>query len=193
MIGRHLLGSLALALLTATSLGAQSAPLRTVTFDAGLGGGHASGNCENCIPHGASAASGFLRLGRVITPELIASLEWARWSRPQFGSQSRFDFLTVGAQWYPISGSGFSMRYAMGYGKSSYAQMVDPSVYRTERSGFAYNAGAGYDVRVSDRIIVGPFATVNSIAKGEARVNGQVAPYEVSTGLIQYGLSVGLR
>jgi hypothetical protein len=194
MTTRILVGSLAIALLAAPPLAAQSPPMRAGSaFDIGVGSGIAGGRCERCIPSDASAMSGFLRFGRVITSNVVASVEWARWSRSQFDQQSRFDIVTVGAQWYPISGFGLSMRNAIGYGRTSYVQRIDPATYRTERSGFAYHTGFGYDIRVSDNVVVAPFITVNAVVKGGARVNGQPTPYDVSTSLLQYGMSVGLH
>jgi hypothetical protein len=195
MTARVLAGWLAIALLTATSLGAQRSPVRAGnTLDVGVGGGLAGVRCESCIPSDASAASGFVKVGRVVAPNVIASLEWTRWSRPQFGQQARFDFVTAGAQVYLVSGLDLWMRYAIGYGRASYVQMVfEPQTYRTERSGFAQNASLGYDMRVSDRVVLAPFVMVSSIRKGSARVDGQAAPYDVSAGLMQYGISLGLR
>jgi hypothetical protein len=192
---RHLVGSFAAIVLHVSSLSAQNAPLRAGnTADVGLGGGLAGVRCESCIPSDAVAMSGFVRVGRVLTPTVIASLEWSRWSRPQFDQQSRFDFVTVGAQWYLIPPSGLWMRYAIGYGRTSYVQMpFEPTVYRTERSGVAYTAGIGYDLHVSDKVVVGPFAAVSDIVRGGAVVNGQPTSYDVSSGLFQYGISVGLR
>jgi hypothetical protein len=195
MRARAFVGSFATAVLLVPSVRAQGVPLRAGnTVDIGIGGGHASVYCEGCIPSSASAMSGFVRVGRVLAPTVIVSAEWARWTRPQFDQQSQFDVVTIGAQWYPIAPSGLWMRYAVGYGRSTYAQMpIEPAVYRTERSGLAYNASIGYDLHVSDRVVVGPFGAVSDIRKGGAQVNGQPATYDVSSGLFQYGISVGLR
>jgi hypothetical protein len=195
MTARILAGSLAIALLTATSLGAQSAPMRAGnTLDVGVGGGIAGVRCESCIPGDASATSGFLKVGRVVTPNALATLEWSRWSRPQFGQQARFDFVTAGAQVYLLSGLDLWMRYAIGYGRASYVQMVfEPQTYRTERSGFAQSGSLGYDLHLSKRIVLAPFVIVSSIRKGGATVDGQAAPYDVSAGVTQYGISLGLR
>jgi hypothetical protein len=194
MNARLLVGSFAAIVLNVSSVGAQGTSLRAGnTADIGLGGGLAGVRCESCIPSDASAISGFVRVGRVITPSIIASLEWARWSRSQFDQHSRFDFVTVGAQWY-LTPSGLWLRSALGYGRASYSQMpFEPTVYRTERSGLAYNGGIGYDLHLSDKVVVGPFATVSAIRKGGAQVNGQPSPYDVSSSLFQYGISVGLR
>ena len=75
--------------------------------------------------------SGFVRVGRVLTPTVIASLEWSRWSRPQFDQHSRFDF------W---------MRYAIGYGRTSYVQMVvngQPTSYDVFSGLFQYGISVG--------------------------------------------------
>jgi hypothetical protein len=191
---RILVGSFAALALQIASAGAQGAPLRAGnTADVGFGGGLAGVRCESCIPHDDVAMSGFVRVGRVLTPTVIASLEWARWARAQFDQQSRFDFVTLGAQWYMMPPSGLWTRYAIGYGRVAFVQMpFATDTYRTERAGLAYNTSIGYDLHVADRIVVGPFVTVSTM-RGGARVNGQPTAYDVSTSLFQYGISVGLR
>jgi hypothetical protein len=195
MNARLLVGSFVAIVLHVSPLGAQGAPLRAGnTADIGVGGGLAGVRCESCIPSDASALSGFVRVGRAITPNVIASVEWERWSLSQFDQRSRFDFVTVGAQWYLIPPTGLWMRYAIGYGRTSYMQMpFEPTIYRTERSGVAYSAGVGYDLHVSDNVVVGPFGTVSAIRKGGGTVNGRPTSYDVSSSLFQYGISVGLR
>jgi hypothetical protein len=189
---RMLLATCATVLLSGTSLTAQSATTRTgYTVDAGLAGGSAAGYCTDCLPSDANATSGFLRVGRFVASDLAVSLEWTRSTRSQFGQPSRFEFVTAGVQWYPLS--RLSTRYAIGYGNTSYAQVVEPNTYRTERAGLAYQTSIGYDIPVSEKLVVSPFVAATATVKGRARVNGQVAPYDVSTSLFQYGMSLGLR
>jgi hypothetical protein len=195
MHARILVGSFAAVALVVSSLGAQRAPLRAAaTLDVGMGGGLAGVRCEGCIPSDASAVSGFVRVGRGIMSNVIASLEWARWSRPQFGQHGQYDFLTIGPQVYLLPGIDLWGRSGIGYGRTSYVAMpFEPDVYRTERSGLAFSAAMGYDLRVSDRIVLGPFLMVSTMQRGSARVNGQDSPYDVSASLFQYGMSIGFR
>jgi hypothetical protein len=196
MFGRIITTTLLLAIAGTSSLGAQDAgPLHGTIVELGVGGGWAGTTCHGCIASNSNGASGFVHVGRSLTPDLVAGVEWARWSKMQFGERGQYDFVTATAKWYPIDGRGFFSKTGVGYGHTIYHQWdLSEAPYSTERAGLAYQVGFGYDVPLADHLFVAPFAQILATTAGTARVDGQQdndGPH--SSSLLQYGMSIGWR
>ena len=173
-----LLRSVGLALLCSSRLLAQGdAPHREgVTATIGLGIGSAGVSCDACESARETAPTVMLRVGGAYAPDLILGVELNAWSKSEVvdatGDEARVRIATINAlaQWYPQLDGGFYVQAGVGVGTVR-SELVDDLTGTTTSTttAFGYQVGAGWDVRVTPRISVTPFATFFGTAAGKVR------------------------
>jgi opacity protein-like surface antigen len=192
-----LLRSLALALLCASSLLAQGdAPHREgVAATIGLGIGSAGVSCDQCESKRETAPSLMLRIGGAYAPDLILGGEMNAWSKSEVvdatGDEARVRIATVNlvAQWYPQLDGGFFVLGGVGVGTVRSDLLNDVTGTSSSRTtAFGYQVGAGWDVRVTPRISVTPYATFFGTAAG--KVKDTDAKLDGNVGQIGVGLTL---
>lgn len=178
---RALFTSTALLVLAAAPVAAQSRPqVRegfTVSF--GVGAGSAGATCTNCDSGRETAPSLYLRLGGAARPNLILAGEINGWSKTEeeIGVDVTLTVATVNfvAQWYPQPANGFFVSAGVGAGSMSVELKVPRQGTFTDRSsGFGYQVGTGYDIRMGRNFSLTPFATYFGTAGGKFENSSKV-------------------
>lgn len=179
------------AVLLPTCAAAQASP---VSLTLGVGGAWAGTTCTGCMATHENGSSGLAQLAVYVLPNLRIGVELSGWRREQFGDASRMDYTMAVADYYPVSGAPFYLKGSAGHGDMRF-RMFDPyggAPFVAEQGGFAYGLGAGYDVPLSRRLTLAPFAQILTTRPAEGRL-GPFSVEQQSLGMIQYGISLRLR
>ena len=179
---RAFLTSAALVVLAVAPAIAQSHPqVRegfTVSF--GIGGGSAGATCTNCDNDRQFAPSAYLRLGGAFRPNLILAGEVNAWSKTEeeIGVDVTVSIVNVNfvAQWYPQAANGFFVSAGAGVGTMAVELKVPrQGTFSDTNTGFGYQIGTGYDIRVARNFSLTPFATYFATAGGEFDSGGKAS------------------
>jgi len=176
---RFLVRSAVLLAIIATSVRAQEKPQTrngfTVSF--GLGGGSAGVTCSGCDNSRETSPSVYLRLGGAVRPNLVLAGEVNGWSKSSSdeGFDATFTIATVNfvAQWYPQPANGWFLSGGVGAGTIG-TEIEVPGLGKLSdnTSGFGYQLGTGYDIRVGSNFSLTPFATYFATVGGKADSGG---------------------
>ena len=173
-----LLRSVALALLCASPLLAQTgAPRREgLTATVGLGIGSAGVTCDGCESKRETTPTPMVRIGWAYAPDLIFGAEVNAWSKSEVveatGNEARVRIATVNAvvQWYPQLDGGFFVQAGAGVGAVR-SEMVDDvtGISSVRTTAFGYQVGAGWDIHVAQNISITPYATFFGTTGGKVK------------------------
>jgi len=188
---RPILGAVVLAALVAAPAVAQSKPQTrdgfTISF--GLGGGSAGSSCDGCDSDRESAPSVYLRLGGALRPGLVLAGEINGWSKTktESGVEGTLTIVTVNAlvQWYPQPATGFFLSGGVGTGSMGLDVKIPGRPTVSDRTtGFGYQAGLGYDIRVGRNFSLTPFGTYFATAGGKLDSTGE----KIDANVFHFGL-----
>ena len=181
---RTLTGAAVLLAVCVSTVGAQKPQTRNgFTISFGLGGGSAGSTCDDCSSERQSAPSGYLRIGGALRPNLILAGEANAWSKEydEVGTTATLTIATVNfvAQWYPQPSNGFFLSAGVGTGTMGVEVKIPTGgKFSNNTTGFGYQVGTGYDVRLGSNFSLTPFATYFATAGGKfdsgAKVDGNV-------------------
>ncbi len=191
---RMLSGAAILVALSVSSLAAQKPQTRNgFTISFGLGGGSAGATCEGCDSDRQSAPSGYLRIGGAVRQNLILAGEINGWSKEydEEGGTATLTIATVNfvAQWYPQPTNGFFLSAGVGTGSMGIDIKVPGfGTLSDNTTGFGYQVGTGYDIRVGNNFSLTPFATYFATAGGKFDSNGFGSGAKVDGNVFHIGL-----
>jgi hypothetical protein len=143
-----------LALCGAGTASAQHAQTREgfwIGFGFGYGSAHAT--CNGCGSTSTGGATGFLKLGGTLSPNVLLGGAVNGWVKSSGGLTERLGNVTGSVYYYPARASGFFVTGGLGF--SSYDLSDGGSITGT---GWGFTCGAGYDVRVGRNISLTPVA-----------------------------------
>lgn len=154
----------------------------------GLGAGNSRINCRPCGElnpddpwQGGNGVSGYVAAGAALRPNLLIGGEANLWAR-RVGAQNRdatLALLSFIAQYYPLSRSALSDLYLKA-GLGAGLSVLAGGSGMIEGGGWGVQLGAGYDVRLRNRLALTPFVNVVQIlapgAMGENRGEPVIGP-----------------
>jgi hypothetical protein len=124
-------------------------------FGVGLGYGSLGvSDCDGCDREGG--LSGHLRLGGALSPQLLIGVETTGWYKDEDGGSVTTGTLTGNAYFYPSAKGGFFAKGGIGLG--SLGVSFDGGGSDSE-TGFGWQVGAGYDIRVGTKTAITPTVT----------------------------------
>jgi len=188
---RILITAAILTMLGTSAASAQGNPQRrdgfTISF--GVGAGSAGVTCEGCDSDRETAPAVYLRLGGAYRPNLILGGEINGWSKQEEdqGVEGTITVATVNAiaQWYPEPAGGFFVSGGLGVGTMRVEAKIPGLATVSDRTtGFAYQAGAGYDIRLGKNFSLTPYATFFGTAGGKVESNNE----KIDANVAQIGL-----
>ena len=191
---RILAGTAVLIALCASAIAAQKPQTRNgFTISFGVGAGSAGATCEECGSDRQSAPSGYLRIGGALRQNLILAGEINGWSKEydETGGTATLTIATVNfvAQWYPQPTNGFFLSGGVGAGSMGFDVKVSGlGTISNSTSGFGYQVGAGYDIRVGSNFSLTPFATYFATAGGKFDSGGLGSGAKVDANVFHVGL-----
>jgi hypothetical protein len=178
---------LAAGLLLATApLAAQARPNTREGFwiGFGLGIGSTGAECQNCGNDRVSGASGYLRLGGTVSPNVLLGGESTAWAHTDGLVEESLAFATFTALFYPSRTGAFYLK--LGLGGMTYR--ADDGFDELTATAPAAQFGLGYEFRVSRNMSIVAF--LNSLASSSVNIelNGQPAPSDdLQLSLVQLG------
>jgi len=162
----------------------------------GLGLGSATGNCDRCPTNEwTNGASGFVRLGAMLSSRLLLGLEGGRWQGYRDSNQSD-EYMTFGsltALWYLRPARGLFLK--LGVGGMVYRLTNGTDELKTKPRPLA-SVGVGYELGFGQHLAIAPFTTFHYASSGITTLNGQPYPgypLEIQSSLVQVGATVVLH
>lgn len=118
----------------------------------GFGYGSLGFSCSGC---GGSegAASGYLKLGGTLSPNLLVGGETDGWTKSETGTTVTAGNASLALYYYPQAKGGFFLRGGVG--------VVTLAAGGSSESGFGLVTGVGYDLRVAGNTSITPVANFN--------------------------------
>jgi hypothetical protein len=173
-------GLIAIAFLGATAAAQSNPQVRNgFTISFGVGGGSAGVSCDQCDGERRTSTSGYLRLGGAVKPNFVLAGEANAWSKSQDGATFTISSVNVVGQWYPRERGGFFVSGGVGFGYLNVEIETGIGTLSNNGSGFAWQAGGGYDIRVRKNFSLTPFVTYFATTgvefeHGAAKADGNV-------------------
>lgn len=156
------------SLVCGAALHAQNKPQtrKGFTISFGFGGGSATFDCAGCSSEGTTSGTGYLRIGGAIRPNIILAGQAEAWSKSENGATLTAGTVDAIVQWYPAVDGGFFVEAGVG-GGSIEAGVTNGSITVTDsRTGFGYNVGAGYDLRLGKNFSLSPYVSYFAASAG---------------------------
>jgi len=150
----------------------------------GVGRGSAGVECNSCSTDRLNGASGYLRLGGHVRPNLFVGFESNGWLHSDQGVDETVGYYSGVAQWYPNAATGFYVKG--GVGITSY--LADDGTDQATSGATALTLGIGYDFRVGRNFSLTPYANYLASAKGELLFNDVSTGFNWSINILQLGL-----
>jgi outer membrane protein with beta-barrel domain len=134
----------------------------------GFGGGSARFSCNGCTDTTLTAATGHVKLGGTVRPNLLIGGELNAWTKNQNSETLTIGNVSAIVQYYPAVASGFFLKGGVGF-----ATISDKNTGATATgNGFGYIVGLGYDFRVARNFSLTPIANVYYGGIGELTTAG---------------------
>jgi|SRR5438477_8012739 len=170
-VSRFSAAALLLAVVGTTAVQAQHPQTRQgFWIGFGFGGGSARLSCNGCGDTTITAATGHIKLGGTLRPNLLIGGEVNGWSKPREGGE-KFTLGNVSAivQYYPAPANGFFLKGGLGFATVEDNSDVDGKFTGT---GFGFIFGLGYDIRVARNFSLTPIANLYYGGIGELSQGG---------------------
>lgn len=156
----------------------------------GLGGGSSGVTCTGCATTRENGASGYLRVGKGMTPSLMMGLELNGWNKTENNVEGRTGMLSAIAQYYPSMTNGFFLKSGLGMGRTTLDDRSTTPSNKLQSTGFGYQFGLGYDMSVGRRFAITPYVNFLATAGAKAELNGVTTNYNLDANYVQYGLGL---
>jgi hypothetical protein len=183
----------ALALFIAVSssdAGAQSAKPQAregFTISVGVGSGSVGFSCDGCGSDRQSDATGYLRIGGAVRPNLVNAGVARGWRHDvDANTTATTGFLLADAIWYPRVTTGWYLEGGVGAGQ--YRNKDNPSGTEFTATGGALSIGTGYDFRVAKNVSLTPFLSWSANGGAEVKQGGTGSFTNLNVNLFQIGL-----
>ena len=182
--------AVALALVSAAPLSAQSNPQvrQGLAISLGLGSGSANMTCSGCESDRRNSGTGYLRIGAAVTPSLVVSAESDGWVKSEDGADGSIGYFMGVAQYYPAPAMGFFLKGGLGLGRLSLEETDVTGTQKLTSTGLGYQLGVGYDWRVMSSFSLTPFVNYLATAGAEAKFNGQSTGEKLNANVMQFGV-----
>ena len=155
----------------------------------GVGFGSSGISCDGCSGSRDNSASGMLRFGGGIRPGLVLGGQLTTWAKNVEGGTESLTFVNFVTQWYPQPRQGFFV--VGGLGVAALNGTGEGVELRTNSLGL--QAGVGYDVNLTRRFAITPYADLLYGTGGNAQVNGSTTNVNISSSLMQVGVAASWR
>jgi hypothetical protein len=156
----------------------------------GLGGGSTGVTCAGCDDSRETGASGYLRLGKGMSSNLMIGAELNGWNKTENLQSARTGMVSAIAQWYPSVTNGFFAKAGLGVGRTT---LTDKSVTpndKLESTGLGYQVGMGYDIGIARRWSITPYMNYLATNGANAHLNGVDMKSKLDANYVQYGLGL---
>ena len=184
-----------LLLLGAAALGAAPRPVTAqqsqgLWIEMGLAPGWARLACDICDTGRSTGVAGHLGLGGQVSRRVRLGAEADVWRSGADGVPERIIGLSVVAHWRPSPAGPLRLRGGLAY----VTYRVDDDVDVVTASGIGPLLGAAFDWPVSDRVRVGPYATlVIGVIGGQVSFNGTRVQDAANVDMLHAGIAATWR
>lgn len=153
----------------------------------GFGYGSAGLDCTDCTGERVNGTGLFLRLGSSSNARMLVGAELNRWTRHENNADVAFTSLMGLIQFYPVERAGFFLNAGTGFSRSHFEYPIVEVV----RHAVGIELGAGYDIPISPRLFITPFAlSMRAFGGGTTRFNGSRVGEQVNPDFYQLGFSL---
>ena len=156
----------------------------------GLGGGSSGISCVGCGTDRENGASGYLRIGKGMSPSVMMGLELNGWNKTEDNVVGRSGMLNAIAQWYPSMTNGFFLKGGAGMGRTTIEDKSTTPSDKLQSTGFGYQVGTGFDMSIGRRWSITPYVNYLATAGGKASFNGVSSDEKFDSNYVQYGLGL---
>ena len=162
----------------------------------GLGAGTAGGKatCSVCDATRGMGPAGQIRLGGTVSRSVLASVEATGWRKKGVPVDRSLAMISAVGTLYPVRELGLHLKAGLG----GYSYVEEDAVTKLTSQGLALQVGVGYDVAITPRVGLAPFATLITSGSGNParldKASGFKQPLfsDLSLVLFQVGLALTL-
>jgi len=128
---------------------------------AGFGCGSASfsADCDDCGSDREDSFTGHFRLGGTLSERVLLGAETNVWVKEEDDTTLTLGSVTGTVTFYPVATSGFFLKGGLGFSLVDVTIDLGSSDISTNKSGWGFLAGIGYDLRVGGNFSLSP--TIN--------------------------------
>ena len=163
------------------------------SFSLGLGGGSNALSCGGCVSTRETGASGYLRVGKGMTPSVMAGVELNGWNKSENQGTARTSMLSAIGQYYPSLTNGFFAKSGVGIGRTTLQDNSTAPSSKLQSTGFGYQFGVGYDMSIARRWSITPYVNYLATAGANAQLDGVDMNEKLNANYVQYGLGLSWR
>ena len=156
----------------------------------GLGGGSNGLTCPGCATTRENGASGYLRVGKGMTPSVMMGVELNGWNKTESNVSSHTGMLSAIAQWYPSMTNGYFLKSGLGMGRTTIDDKSTTPTSKLQSTGFGYQFGMGYDMSIARRWSITPYVNYLATTGANAQLNGVSMNQKLNANYVQYGLGL---
>jgi hypothetical protein len=157
-------------------------------FGGGIGSALTDVSCNVCVDDSKSVISGFVRAGITLSPKLLLGLELIGTDNSEDGVNERILALSAVGYLYPTSG-GLYFKGGLGILKFK----ADDDTDELTSTLLSAQVGAGYELRISQRLSLAAFTTLMATSNGDLDFNGARVTDDMRISLIQFGFGVTMH
>ncbi|HEV8400300.1 MAG TPA: hypothetical protein VGQ18_10745 [Gemmatimonadales bacterium] len=177
-----------LAALLPSSLAAQNPQTREgFWIGFGVGQGNLAWSCDGCTDQDHGGPTGFLRLGGTPSKKVLLGAELNFWSLDFGATEITAGYTAFTAYWYPSATGGLFLKG--GFGGAIYTRKTAAS--EASSPGGALVLGAGYDIRVGQKLSITPMLSFWGSNKADLKDNGTTIEtgFRHTGGTLQVGIT----
>jgi hypothetical protein len=123
----------------------------------GLGVGYGSMGCNGCDERSGSG-SGYVALGGTLSQQVRLGFEGVGWAKKEDNATFTVGGGNAVIYFYPMENGGLHLKGGAGFASASLEVEQDDVTVSVDKTGFGWGGGLGWDVRLSRKISLTPFA-----------------------------------
>ena len=151
----------------------------------GLGYGSAHATCDGCGSTNEGGATGFLKLGGTLSPQVLLGGAVNAWYKSSGGLKESVGNVTASVYYYPAPATGFFLTGGLGF--SDYDLRDGGSITGT---GWGFTVGTGYDIRVGRNVSLTPVVNFAYGGVGDLSSAGTTVSTGWKQSVIDFGLGI---
>lgn len=178
-------------------LHAQAMVKGTIQSSFGLGYGSTGLSCQDCTTDREGSLAFRAQVGYAVHPSVVLNANLSRWSKSvhESGLKTAYSIWApaLSAQWYPQGSAGLYLSGGAGLTLSRMKISESGVSIEGDAKHIGLNAGIGYEVSVSPKLNLSPYAEFLYGSGANLKLGGTGTGYNLSVNVIHFGAALSWR